>query len=233
MTDEEIAQLYADPSAFVGRPVVLTGIVFTTPETDEENIYFQMFSDIANYDGNTVVAYADPDFDLEEDCYVRVVGTVGEMFEGESMTGATLNVPTVIASSVEVVSYMDAAAPTLKEIAVGQTQTQQGYSVTVDKVEFAETETRVYVTVNNGGDDNFHLYSFNAKLIQDNVQYEESPNYDADYPEIESDLLPGATSTGVIVFEPLEQKDFKLYIEGYSDDYSVDFEDYTFDIKVQ
>ena len=127
----------------------------------------------------------------------------------------------------------DAAAPTLKEIAVGQTQTQQGYSVTVDKVEFAETETRVYVTVNNGGDDNFHLYSFNAKLIQDNVQYEESPNYDADYPEIESDLLPGATSTGVIVFEPLEQKDFKLYIEGYSDDYSVDFEDYTFDIKVQ
>ncbi len=233
LTEEEISQLYSDPSAFAGRPIVLTGIVFTSPETDEENIYFQMFSDISNYDGNTVVAYADPDFELEEDCYVRVVGTVGEVFEGESMTGAPLKIPTVIASSVEVISYMDAAAPTIKEVMIGQTQTQAGYSVTVDKVEFAKTETRVYVTVINNSKDPFHLYSFNAKLIQNNSQYEETQNYDADYPEIESELLPGATTTGIIVFEPLEQQNFKLYLEGYSDDYSIDFEDYIFDINVE
>ncbi len=110
---------------------------------------------------------------------------------------------------------------------------RKGTALTVDKVEFAKTETRVYVTVNNGGKDNFHVYSFNTKIIQENNQYEEEPNYDADYPEITSDLLPGAQSTGVIVFEPLKQTDFKLYIEGYSDDYSVDFEDFVFDIKVQ
>ena len=230
---DEIKQLYADPSLFTGRPIVLTGIVFTTPETDADNIYFQMFSDIANYEGNTVVAFANPGFEVEEDCYVRVVGAVGEKFEGESVTGAALSIPTVVASSVEVISYMDAAAPTLKEVTCNLTQAQEGYTVTVDKVEFAQTETRVYVTVQNGGKDNFHLYSFNAKLIQDNSQYEESPNYDADYPEIESDLLPGVTSTGVIVFDALEQKDFKLYLEGYSDDYSLDFEPFTYDIKVE
>lgn len=233
LSEEEIKQLYADPSLFTGRPIVLTGIVFTTPEKDTDNIYFQMFSDIENYEGNTVVAFADPNLDVKEDCYVRVIGTVGEKFEGESMTGAALSIPTVIASSVEVVSYMDAAAPTLKEVTCNMTQTQEDYTVTVDKVEFAATETRIYVTVSNSGTDNFHLYSFNTKLIQNNNQYEESPNYDADYPEIPSDLLPGATSTGVIVFEPLEQKDFKLYLEGYSDNYSKDFEPYTYDIKVQ
>ena len=42
----------------------------------------------------------------------------------------------------KVIDYKDALAPTVKTIDVNQTQTQLGYSVTVQKIEYAEKETR-------------------------------------------------------------------------------------------
>ena len=73
--------------------------------------------------------------------------------------------------------------PTIKSVELSRvTQDQLGYSITVEKVEFAEKETRVYVTIQNNGSSNFSAYSFNSKIIQNGKQYEEARNYSADYP---------------------------------------------------
>lgn len=234
LSEGEIKEMYTDPDRFIGRTVSLTGKVFSEPDHDSEGIYFQMFTDIKNYDGNTIVAYLVPDFELESDDYVKLTGMVAGKFEGKNAYGGTVTAPQVIATELEKASYADVMAPALKTVTLKDASaTQYGYTVAVTKVEFAENETRVYVTVKNGGSDTFNLYSFNTKIVQNGKQYEEEYNYDADYPEVQTDLLPGVTTEGIILFPKLEQKDFQIVLDASSEDYSEDIEPYSFNIPVK
>lgn len=234
LSESEIAQMYTDPDKFMNRTVTLTGRVFTSPERDEDGIYFQMFYDTENHDLNTIVAYFDPAFELEEGDYVKLTGVVSGNFEGENAFGGTVTAPQIIATSLEKSSYAEVVSPALKTVTPkGASSTQHGYTVSLTKVEFAEKETRLYFTVENAGKATFNLYSFNTKLVQNGKQYEEETNYDADYPEIQSDLLPGVTTEGIISFPPIDQADFQIILDAYSDDFDEDFEVYTFDISVE
>lgn len=233
LSESEIKELYTDPDRFTGRTVSLVGKVFSQPEKDQSGIYFQMFSDAENNEGNTIVAYKDPNFEVENGDYVKLTGIVQGKFEGSNTFGGTITAAQVLATTVEKSSYVDVVSPALKTLTSDNTTlTQHGYSVSLTKIEFAEQETRLYVTVTNGGKDKFNLYSFNAKIVQDGKQYEEQRNYDADYPEVQTDLLPGTTTEGIIVFPKLEQKSLQVVLEGSSDDYREDFEPYSFDISI-
>ena len=77
------------------------------------------------------------------------------------------------------------------------------------------------------------LYSFDAKLIQNGKQYEEEPNYEADYPEVQTDLSVGVTTEGIITFQPIEEAPFQIILPAYSDNFSENIADYTFDITIQ
>ena len=234
LTETEIDQLYTDPGAFKGRRVTLTGRVFQNPEKDRNVMYFQIFTDIENSDRNTVIAYQSDEALVAVDDYVRVTGVVQGEDRGYNAFGGIISAPRVLADSIEIVSYAEAAAPSLKTVELsGVTQDQYGYSITVHKVEFAEKETRVYVSVQNNGSSSFSVYSFNTKIVQDGKQYEEKMNFYADYPEIQTDLQPGVTTQGVIAFPAMNQSDFQIIFEGYSDNWDESIEDYTFNITVQ
>lgn len=234
LSESEIKQMYTDPEKFIDRTVTLTGKVFATPEIDESGIYFQMFHDTENYDLNTIVAYADPDFELEDGDYVKLTGVVKGNFEGSNAFGGSVSAPQIIADTLEKSSYAEVVAPALKTITLtDSSSTQHNYTISLTKVEFAKKETRLYFTVENGGKATFNFYSFNAKLVQNGKQYEEETNYDADYPEIQSDLLPGVTTEGIIAFPAIDQADFQVILDAYSDDFDEDFEVYTFDISVE
>lgn len=234
MSESEIKQMYSDAEKFTGRTVTLSGKVFATPEQDENGIYFQMYADPEDSELNTVVAYADPDFELESGDYVKLTGVVYGEFEGTNAFGSTVTAPQIVASEMEISSYADVVSPALKTVTLEDASvTQHGYTVSLTKVEFAEKETRLYFTVENGGKATFNFYSFNVKLVQNGKQYEEETNYDADYPDIQSDLLPGVTSEGIVAFPALEPADFKVVLDAHSDDYDEDFENYTFDVTVK
>lgn len=233
MTEEEIQKMHTDPDSYKGRELTIYGQILDTPEKDDDGIYFQMYCDPANYSQSVIVGYGDPTFVLPANCYVKVTGTVNGKFEAENILGGTVTGAQIIATSVEQSSYIDVVAPTLKSTEVNQTQEQLGYSVTIQKVEFAETETRVYLSVTNGGSDKFNLYSFNAKIIQNGTQYSEQMNYEAGYPEIESNLLVGATTEGVICFPALAQASFQISLEAYSENWQEDITPFTFDIAVE
>ncbi len=234
LSESEIKQMYTDPEKFINRTVTLTGQVFASPERDEDGIYFQMFYDTENYDLNTIIAYLDPAFELDEGDYVKLTGVVSGEFEGENAFGGTVTAPQIIATSLEKSSYAEVVSPALKTVTPkGASSTQHGYTISLTKVEFAEKETRLYFTVENAGKATFNLYSFNTKLVQNGKQYEEETNYDADYPEIQSDLLPGVTTEGIISFPAIDPADFQVVVDAYSDDFDEDFEVYTFDISVE
>ena len=227
----ELSALYTSPDKYKGKYVKLTGQVFLDPEKDEDGICFQMFADPENGERNTVVVCRDLSLKLKEDDYVSLDGKILGAYKGSNALGGTVTALQIEAASLEVIGYKDAMRPTLKDTAPALTQEQHGCSVTVDKIEFAQQETRVYLTVKNGSEDKFHFYSFDCKIVQEGKQFEEENNYYADYEEIPSELLPGVTATGVIAFPAVDSaKEFQFLTEGRSDNYRLDFEPYTFAI---
>lgn len=233
--ENEIGNLYTSPKDYKNKYVTLTGKVFGNPESKDDLVVFQMFNDPKNSDRNTIVICDSNTNGIKSDNYVKVTGYIEGAFEGENLFGASVTAPQIRAESVEVVSYIDAVSPTLKSVEINQTKesNSNGVTITLEKVEFAETETRLYLSVDNQSNSKYMFYSFNTKIVQDNKQYEEEMNYDANYPEFASEIPSGVKEEGVIAFPAINQNDFKLLSEGYSDDYNIDRDTFTFEVKVQ
>ena len=224
-------ELYTNPDKYKGKYVKISGQVFLEPERDGDYIYFQMWEDPANSEGNTIVK-ASADVKVKSEDYIIVDGEVTGKFEGENYFGGTVTAPKIENATVEVVDYITAVAPTIKEKVVDSTQDQYGYAVTVQKIEFAENETRVYVSVINNGSDTFSCYGFNSKIIQEGKQISSESNFFAGYPEIESDLISGASTEGIITFPALNPDvALDLYIDGYSNNWEEQVETYTYTVE--
>jgi hypothetical protein len=231
LSDDEIQYLYSDTKKYIGKHVKISGIVFGNPESDENGIYFQMFQDAANNENSTIVAYKGI-FDIKDGDYVIIDGIVDREAKGDNYFGASLSAPGIIADSIEISTYQDVVSPAEKTINLNKSHEQYGYEVTVEKIEFSPIETRVYVTINNNGKSNFSAYAFNMKIKQGRSQYEEQSNWNYDYPEVQTDLMPNTTTSGVVCFPVISQTDkFTLYIDGSSDNWDEDLEQYVFKIS--
>jgi hypothetical protein len=173
------------------------GRVFTAPERDKKGTYLQVWADPKNSEQNTIVGYADPNFKVVENDYVHVVGTVKGKYTGTNAFGTDVTVPTVLASSLKVVDATAAAPPTLATLGP-RTSTQAGIHVSVTKVEFAASETRVFMTVRNKSNSSVSVYANSMKAVQQGRQYD--PSFSSDYPELSDSVVSGASSSGVVVF---------------------------------
>lgn len=233
LTEEELTQMYSDPDAFKGRSVTLTGRISKDPELENGYYYFQMYADPTNLDRNTVVVCPSKGLTLAEDDYVGVTGVVVGEFKGFNAFWSIVSAPKIKASSVKKLSYLEAVHPTLRSVAVDKTSTQAGYRITVSRVEFAAQQTRVYVTVKNGGKATFSLYKYSSKALQAGKQYDYLSDYRADYPQVQDSLLPGAVTEGVLTFPAMKPASFQLYLVCMSTDWSENVDDVTLDIPVK
>jgi hypothetical protein len=217
-TNENWATVVSDPGNYEGDSVNLVGRVFSV-ERNEDAVGLQVWMDAKNSDQNTIVGYGDPAFQVAEDDYVRVTGTVGEKFEGENAFGGTLVVPTVKADTLEVVDASVAATPAHTTYGPA-TFAQAGIRMTVTKIEAAPDETRIYVSVRNQSAYDFSFYSSSAKLVANGQSIKSS--YSGDYKEPASDIPTDSRTSGVILFESIPQDAaLRLIIEGYSEDSDV------------
>ncbi len=235
LEDSQIAELFTTPGDFKGKYVVLTGKVFVEPEQDGDDYCLQVYEDPENYENNFIVYYSG-DLDVSSDDYIRVDGMVNGEFTGENMLGGEVTCPLITADSVEVISYIDAVVPTLYEVVPeGASVEQYGITVSVDKVEYAEAETRIYMTETNNSEYGFDLYTYDVKLVQNGMQIEEDSSsmspYNGDYAELSSSLVSGASSSGVLVFPAMDHtQGFTLYAEGWSENWEIDLDDFVIEI---
>ena len=229
--ETQIDTMFTSPNDFKGQYVKLTGMIFATPEYDDEGVYVQMFADPENSANNVIVKYANPNIKLNNGDYISIDGCIKGEFKGENAFGGDVLAPKIIADTLNIVSRNDVIAPTLKEISPNLSTDQSGYVVSVDKIEFAEKETRVYITVTNNTQAKFYFYDFNVKIIQDGTQYENEYTYDESIQELPSEILPGVSASGEIVFPAIDStQNFQIYGEGHSDNYELELQPYTFDI---
>lgn len=229
VSETEIENVYANPDAYKDKYIKLAGIVFGEPDIDNDVTYFQMYADAKNYEKNTVVVFYG-NIDISAEDYVLIDGVITGSTSYQNMMGATITTLKIVTDSIEKSNYIDCCSPTIKTMDVNKTIEQKGYTVTLEKVEFSETETRLYISVNNSGSDNFSLSDYNIKVVQNGKQYENQYNYDAEYPSLQTDLIPGTTTSGVVSFPPLDTEvGLKIYCDAYCDDWSVDLEEYIFE----
>jgi len=233
LTENEILQMYSNPDKYKGQKVNITGKIFVTPEYENDFVAIQIWCDIENNASNAIVYYGNTEIKLKDGDYVKIDGTIKGVFEGKNAFGGAVTAPTIEADTLEILSYKDAVSPTIKELTfTDKIIDQSGYEVSFDKVEFAEKETRVYLTINNKSNNKFNAYAHSAKIIQNNEQFENEYNYDADYKKLQSDILPGVKSDGVIVFKAINQESFEFMIEGSSYNYDIDIKPYKFKIDL-
>ena len=235
LTDEEIPQFFLDPDSFKGKYIKLTGEVFTAPQDTGEYVELQVWNDPENSKNNFLVKAPKDGTEYTSESYVVVDGKIEGMVTGTNLVGGIVSAPIIDAEKVEISSYKDVVRPTIKECEFDAlTIDQYGYSVSIDKVEYAELETRIYITVKNNGGSKFSIFSYSAKLIQNGQQYETETNFYADYPDLQSEVLPGTESSGVLVFPTIDANtDFQFYAEGYSENWEEDIQPYQLSVAVQ
>ncbi len=122
---------------------------------------------------------------------------------------------------MELVGVADALDPALQTWQVGQTQSDQGFSVTLQQVEFGRDTTRAYVTLQNGTGVPASFYAFNARIVQGATQIDPTTSYEYTELEPQSDLSAGVQSEGIVIFGPSDpNQPLELQFEWYSEDYS-------------
>lgn len=231
--EEEIPNVFSNPEKYKGKYIKLSGKIFNGPDVEDGYAGYQAWHDVENSDNDFVFLSKDNSFKTDD--YILVDGKISGAFEGENMMGAEITSPLIDVVKIERLSYIDAVSPTIKELTSSTGEiNQHDCIVKIDKVELAENETRVYITATNNSDQKFNIYSFNTKIIQGSTQFEEETNFDADYQELQSELLPGTSSSGIISFPAIDQNaSFQVYAEGQNENYDLDFVPYVFDIAAQ
>jgi len=234
LTEDEVKQWLDGVDSFVGRQATVTGQVFNT-EHDGDLHSYQIYTDPDNYEGNTIIQISGENPGISNEDFIRATGTIEENFTGENAFGGEVTATAMTADTIEKVTYQEAVAPTLTQVDLSLAAETSGYSVTIDKIEFAEKETRVYVTLSNNGAGRFSMFDQDAVIIQDGQQYNVQDNYLAGYPSINNELAQGASMSGIICFPHLEAKNMQIQMHGFSDNYEVDPPslDYTFDITIE
>ena len=71
---------------------------------------------------------------------------------------------------------------------------------------------------------------YDIKATQGSKQYEQTDNFDAEYEELQADVLKDTKTSGIITFKAMKQdKDITIYAEGYNED---DYDNFTFKFDV-
>lgn len=192
--------LVANPDEHVGDEVDITGQLLDNPEQRGDEVAFQMWADPVKIDWSTIVRTDEAAIDLRTDDYVHVRGKVTGSFEGENAFGGTVTAVGVDADAVERVEAVDAIDPTQNTLEVGQTQSNEGFSITIDKVEFGAKHARVLVMARNEGDKGAKLDLYRSKIVQNEDRIGQKDPYDYNLPKPKSGLPPGDETEGVVIF---------------------------------
>ena len=230
--DSEIDAALSDGDSYKGKYINIAGKVFSV-EKDGDTVGMQVWYDVENAEQQFIV-YADKEMasGVKEDSFVRVDGQITGTFTGENYFGGEITAITIQADSLEVGGYDDIYAQAESTKEVGETKEQHGVSVTIDRIEYAKDEARVYLTVKNESGYQASIYTYDAKAIQDGKQFEHEDNYEAGDGGDIGDIVDGASKEGILRFKGLDpEKPVKIQIEAYSDNYDIEMEDYVFEIK--
>ncbi len=225
LTLADIAEVIEDPDSFAGRAVEIDGQIAKDPEYGRQGTYLQVHVVSGKQAADVIARYPDH-IEVTQGDFVRVIGSVAGLFSGETSDGERIETVRIDAESIEPVVAEAALAPahaTWDRVVEKQVM---NLFVRVDKIEFAASETRLYMSAHNAGDNPLVIQVSNSFLKQGGKLYEPRTNLPPGYKEVPIDLSEGSSGAGVLVFPPLSEKeplDFSLMVSGPGGEKGLDF----------
>ena len=229
---DNIDSVATNPDDYKGKYIKFYGIVSSVEDADD--FYgCQVFVDL-DYNNSVLLEIPKdimPEAPTSED-FLSIDAKIEDSRDGQTIMGVDSTWAYLKADSVEKTTYINSfgKADTTWEFA-DQTIDQSGIKIDVTKVEFAKEETRFYVTVTNNSSDTVNLWTSSAKVIQNGQQKDQTyGNYYENYPEVSSDIIPGVSSSGIMVFDAIDPSALQLYIEGASYNWDIELSPFVFDL---
>lgn len=199
LTNRDIGRILRDPRRFTGRRIDIDGRVAQDPQYDRAGTHFQIF---VVFEGANTYVIGDYPATLEvtEGDFINARGLITGTFKGTTDDGDGLETVRLRVDKVRPTTPENALAPALKTWTPGLTEVDHDVSASLDRAEFAATETRFYVTIRNAAQEPIVTHLYNSEVTRARRHYSLQPNPIAGYKEIPVDLASGAGETGVLVF---------------------------------
>lgn len=230
VAEDELEKVYISPDDYKGKYIKVSGRVHQDSKVQEDEIYFEMYADSHGYNKMTEIYYSGVDsFALDD--VVTVDGKIIGSHVYTDIYGNEIVAPMIESDNVIKGNYIDCFSPTIKESIVEETIDQYGYAFTINKIEYAEDETRLYVTISNAGDAELNVSQNRIIIVQNQKQYEYQSNQFAKYESIDTRLYPDTVTSGIVTFPPMDpESSVKIYCEAYCVDIeNVKLETYVFE----
>lgn len=225
--------LIANPKVYIGLPVNLVGRIDKTTRIDNQNTQFSL-SVNANDSGqkgyqNVIVKFTRSTEALHNATYVKISGSL----QNTLRTPENEQTPYIIADKVEPIEDpWSILAPSLFTIYPGEITNQNGRIIQVEKVEFAESETRLFIKVKNNESVNDIFLLANPIAKQGNLIFKElSGSYRIPLNQTLR-LQPHQEAREVIFFEPIDRnKNKAIFVLGSNNDLLMGQQPYSFEIN--
>lgn len=197
------AQILYDPQ------VTEDGCYFSFRTVSSENSEDVLFG-VAFWEGNTT--------DLCDGRYIFLTGTIiGEYTYADSY-GYEDYGPAIYAKELELSSYAEIFAPAMFTLSPDiPAVSRGGCTMKLERVEFAQIETRFYLTVDNQTDFDLVFYLDEITAYQDNRKYYWKENYDADNTILYNGIPPGNDQEVILTFPPMSDRwviDLSIYVDS-------------------
>ena len=228
--NENLRLLFDNPKLYMGLPVNLVGRVDKIIRVNENNTQFSV---IINPNGgpenrNIIVSYYKPNFSLQFTSYIKITGSL----QNTVRTPENEQTPIVIADKVEAIADpWSILAPSQFTVYPNNTVRQNSKVVHLEKVEFAEQETRLFVRLRNEGNSDDILVLAHPLGEQGTKEFREmSGSYRTALPPT-IQLQPYQEARAIVFLEPLNRKkNYAAIVLGSSNDILMGQQPYTFNI---
>lgn len=214
ITNSNYNAISTNPDQYKDRWTKFSGEIMTV-ETSGDITAVQL--NLADLEfGKIVVAYFtgwDSKQFVKGDC-IAIEGKIQGSVEGKNAFQATLSYPTMTGEKAAKLSCLDAKYPASRTLMGPVVQQAGNVVVTVNKVEFAEKNTRVNISIKNlNSDRKVTFYTFNSYIVEGQNQYKSQLGLLYGVNDLDSTILPGIVEQGYLFFDPVPQKPFKLLLE--------------------
>ena len=202
VTNRDWPSLHTNPHQVVGRRVDLRARVYAPAIVDAEGTVFCAWVDFDNdqLPAQFRVPSAVPDFVGDE--FIWVVGTVTRVTTSDDWCSPDASLQIDVDRLL--VTDRVGARPAVFVVPVDQTLEQHGVRVTLDRVEFAAEELRVFVTIENPRNEMFTAFATGLRIEIGTVEIPATVPIGVGIEAPRGRVRPGTVERGGFQFPPLD-----------------------------
>ena len=192
--------MYSDSAAIVDRQVNLRGRVYTEPVLTDQDLVFKAWVDFDNDQLSTEFFVPGVTSGIRKDDFVWVVGRVKDAAIEDGANGVD---PIV---EVERLTVTDRAGlrPARRILRVQQAIEHNGIRVVLERVEFATEEVRIYVSVENKGQEVLSAFGTGLRIELGHTQIPAVIPVGKGVRAPRGLVGPGVTESGGFQFPPFD-----------------------------